>query len=167
MTPEETCSSISKKTLQHAFKEHKLAQLTQNTNICTLTSRFLEVKQQYKLELALDNIQPFLAKKFLQFRHGALPLRAFTNKWKGGPKLDCPGCESTEETELHVLLFCPAYRRSRSKWVLQLCRSLGIREHTEAYRLLKYESHPLFVFATSRFLFSMWCMRRGIIERQS
>lgn len=167
LTPEESCRLISKKSLSLACKEYKLAHLLQSTNLGSLTSRFLDVKHQYKIELALDSIQPFMAKKgYLQFRHGALPLRAFTNNWKGAIKLDCPGCNAVEETDLHVLLFCPAYSRPRVKWVLQLCNNMGIRHHTEAYRLLKYETHPFFVFATSRFLFSMWCIRRGIIKRK-
>lgn len=38
----------------------------------------------------------------------------------------CPGCASGVETDLHVLLFCPLYSKARAKWIIQLCKNLGL-----------------------------------------
>lgn len=162
LSPEQTCPLISKNNLKQVLKDYRLAGLIQTSAIGSLTSRFLEAKVNYHLEHFMDQIQPLLAKKlYVQFRHGVLPVRDFTNKWLGAglPPQGCPGCAASVESDLHVLLFCPFYSHARAKWIIQLCKNLGFREYREVYRILKYDTSPLIVFATSRYLHSMWCLR--------
>lgn len=164
-TSEDSCPCVSKKSLAKALNDHQFYCIQQNVAPSSLTSTFIGMKQSYKLEITLDIIQPLIAKKlFLQFRHGSLPLFSFTNKWAGAIERLCPGCLIAEESTIHVIFFCPAYKKSRSKWILQLCRNLGVRRLNVALKLLKNDTNLLTVVSISKFLFSMWCTRRYLLD---
>lgn len=125
-TPGDTCPSVPRALVPKTYCALKLGALQANHKLGSLTTQFLRVKDNYKLEIFLDDILPQAARKlYVQFRHGTLPVRAVTNKWAGQKEEGCPVCITQEETEMHVLFFCPGYQNARRYWLVQLCRNLG------------------------------------------
>ncbi|KAJ1202464.1 hypothetical protein NDU88_006264 [Pleurodeles waltl] len=100
---------IPRRALVSAYHEQKLAMALDCKNVGSLTSVFAQSKDSYRLERVLDAMSPVLARKlFLQWRYGTLPLRSYTCSWSTLPSTKlCPTCVGAEESDLHVVLFCP------------------------------------------------------------
>lgn len=118
----------------------------------------------YHLENVCHDIDPNLAKKrYVQFRHGNLPLNSFKSKWLGAlNSIDqvCHMCGYKREDAPHLLFFCPAYKGPQVKWLIPICRELGTTRNEEAYRILQADTTLHLVFALSRFLFHAWMIRK-------
>lgn len=163
--PLSVCTLTSNKTIAKVYHGHKRAALLARPNLGTLTESFLTIKDNYSLELALDKIYPVLLRKlYLQWRHGSLPICTFTSKWNEVVSPRCPACRVTDETEPHLMFFCPAYREARKKWIIPICRNLGFTKCTEALRILKVDLSEFIVFAVAKYLNAVWHYRRQCLK---
>lgn len=128
-----------------------------------LTEMFRDFKISRSLESYLDIIKvPADRKLYIQFRHGSLPVNAFTNSWSANRtrQKGCPCCPCLHKSIGHLLFAWTAYAKPRSKWLTPVCRQLGTRDFREALRILKSDARPLFVCATANFLGHSWAIRR-------
>ncbi|KAJ1117839.1 hypothetical protein NDU88_006035 [Pleurodeles waltl] len=160
---------IPRRALVSAYHEQKLAMALDCKNEGSLTSVFAQSKDSYRLERVLDAMSPVLARKlFLQWRYGTLPLRSYTWSWSTLPSTKlCPTCVGAEESDLHVVLFCPTYKAARKYWLLPLIRNLGFREYLPVYRILKTDVSGPIVFALAKFLTNVWHIRTRILKLQA
>lgn len=156
----DTSAFPSKKNYKEAYwanvKEKRFSSLTKRS----LSSEFILVKDDYRLEAYWDCItRPVVRKLFHQFRVGSIPLRVFSSRWSSDLNDKCIFCGDCAETIPHMLFVCPAYEHPRVKWIKPVCQQLGTRSASVALRILRSATTEFIVIGLAKFLSWAWVIR--------
>ena len=102
---------------------------------------------------------------YICFRLGILPVAKFTSNWKNSAPASslCLVCHVSEESIELFLFFCPGFRSQRKRWLIFLCKALGILQYDVALRICRSDKDHSVIFSVVKYLESAWHLRKRMI----